>query len=145
MISSNSVYLNYIIRIRINYWRNLSVKFSACILTSKFSTYYFYFHFIKSLLVCCFNFMLFFSVPVENTIVLMSSSKKATTQKMLRKWESEFSIKLEFDTNLDSKIYCVKCSDCKKWETRINSIKNVSKELDCWNGECLERCCWKTF
>ena len=85
--------------------------------------------------------MLFFSVPVENTIVLMSSSKKATTQKMLRKWESEFSIKLEFDTNLDSKIYCVKCSDCKKWETRINSIKNVSKELDCWNGECLERCC----
>ena len=46
---------------------------------------------------------------------------------MLRKWESEFCIKLEFDTNLGSKIYCIKCSDCKKWETRINSIKNFSK------------------
>ena len=71
--------------------------------------------------------MLFFSVPVENTIVLMSSLKKATTQKTLRKWESEFSIKLEFDTNSDSKIYRIKCSDCKKWKTRINSMKNFSK------------------
>ena len=47
--------------------------------------------------------------------------------KTLRKWESEFSIKLEFDTNSDSKINCIKCSDCKKWETRINSTKNFSK------------------
>ena len=46
---------------------------------------------------------------------------------MLRKWESEFSIKLEFDTNSDIKIYCIKCSNCKKWETRFNSIKNFSK------------------
>ena len=46
---------------------------------------------------------------------------------MLRKWESDFRIKLEFDTNLGSKIYRIKCSDCKKWETRINSIKNFSK------------------
>ena len=57
----------------------------------------------------------------------MSSSKKTTTLKTLRKWESEFSIKLEFDTNSDSKIYRIKCSDCKKWETRINSMKNFSK------------------
>ena len=47
--------------------------------------------------------------------------------KMLRKWESEFSIKLECDTNSDSKIYCIKYSHCKKWETRINSMKNFSK------------------
>ena len=71
--------------------------------------------------------MLFFSASVENTIVLMPSSKKTTMLKMLRKWESEFSIKLEFDTNSDSKIYRTKCSDCKKWETRINSMKNFSK------------------
>ena len=57
----------------------------------------------------------------------MSSSKKTTTLKTLRKWESEFSVKLEFDTNSDSKIYHVKCSNCKKWETRINSRKNFSK------------------
>ena len=57
----------------------------------------------------------------------MSSSKKTTTLKTLRKWESEFNIKLEFDTNSDSKIYRIKCSDCKKWETRINSMKNFSK------------------
>ena len=47
--------------------------------------------------------------------------------KTVRKWESEFNIKLEFDTNSDSKTYRIKCSDCKKWETRINSIKNFSK------------------
>ena len=46
---------------------------------------------------------------------------------MLRKWEIEFSIKLEFDTKADSKIYCIKCSNCKKWETRFNSMKNFSK------------------
>ena len=46
--------------------------------------------------------------------------------KTLRKWESEFSIKLEFDTS-DSKIFQIKCSDCKKWETRINSMKKCSK------------------
>ena len=46
---------------------------------------------------------------------------------MLRQWESEFGIKLEYDTNLDSKIYRIKCSDCKKWETRINSMKNFLK------------------
>ena len=57
----------------------------------------------------------------------MSSLKKTTTLKMLRKWGSEFSIKLEFDTNSDSKIYCIKCSNCKKWETRINSMKIFSK------------------
>ena len=28
---------------------------------------------------------------------------------------------------MDSKIYRIKCSDCKKWETRINSMKNFSK------------------
>ena len=57
----------------------------------------------------------------------MSSSKKTTTLKTLRQWESEFSIKLEYDTNSDSKIYRIKCSDCKKWETRINSMKNFLK------------------
>ena len=57
----------------------------------------------------------------------MSSSKKTTTLKTLRKWESEFSIKLEFDTKSESKIYRIKCSDCKKWETRINSMKNFSE------------------
>ena len=46
--------------------------------------------------------------------------------KTLRKWESEFSIKLEFDTS-DSKIFQRNFSDCKKWETRINSMKNFSK------------------
>ena len=46
---------------------------------------------------------------------------------MLRKVVSEFSIKLEFDTNSDRKIYQIKCSDCKKWETRINSMKIFSK------------------
>ena len=46
--------------------------------------------------------------------------------KKLRKWETEFSIKLEFDTS-DSKIFQIKCSDCEKWETRINSMKNFSK------------------
>ena len=57
----------------------------------------------------------------------MSSSKKRTTLKTLRKWESEFSIRLEFDTNSDSKIYRIKCSNCKKWETRINTKKNFLK------------------
>ena len=57
----------------------------------------------------------------------MPPSKKTTTLKTLRKWESEFSIKLEFNTNSDSKFYPIKCSDCKKWETRINSMKNLSK------------------
>ena len=57
----------------------------------------------------------------------MSSSKKTTALKTLRKWESEFSIKLEFNTNPDSKIYHIKCSDCKKWETRLNSMKNFFK------------------
>ena len=41
------------------------------------------------------------------------------------KWESEFSAKLEFNTNSDSKIYCIKFSNCKKWE--INSMKNFSR------------------
>ena len=71
--------------------------------------------------------MLFFSASVENNIVLMSSSKKTTTLRTLRKWESEFSIKLELDTNSDSKIYQIKCPICKKRETRINSIKNFLK------------------
>ena len=34
---------------------------------------------------------------------------------------------LEFDTNPDSKMYRIKCPDCKKRETKINSMKNFSK------------------
>ena len=116
MISSNSVHLNYIIRVCI-----------ACILTSMFSPNYFISFLLNLHCFVAFNFMLFFSASVENTIVLTSSLKKTTTLKMLRKWESEFSIKLEFDTNSDSKIYHIKCCDCKKWETRINSMKNFLK------------------
>ena len=45
--------------------------------------------------------------------------KKATTIKLLRKWEKEFQLKLDFDINTG-------CSDCKKWEPRIKEIKCFS-------------------
>ena len=121
MISSNSVYFNYIICIHKNYWRNLFIKFSACILTSKFFLYY----------ICnlhcfvAFNFF-FFSVCWEHHCANVIF-RKNNHAKTLRKWESEFSIKLEFDTNSDSKTYPIKCSNCRKWENRIISMKNFSK------------------
>ena len=45
--------------------------------------------------------------------------KKATTIKLLRKWEKEFQLKLDFDINTG-------CSGCKKWEPRIKEIKCFS-------------------
>ena len=52
--------------------------------------------------------------------------KKATTIKLLRKWEKEFQLKLDFDINTEYKVYCIWCSDCKKWEPRIKEIKCFS-------------------
>ena len=55
----------------------------------------------------------------------MASNQK-TTLKTLRKWENEFQLKLDFDINTESKVCCIWCSDCKKWEPRIKEIKNFS-------------------
>ena len=52
--------------------------------------------------------------------------KKTTMIKTLRKWEKEFQLKLDFDINTESKVCCIWCSDCKKWEPRIKEIKNFS-------------------
>ena len=56
----------------------------------------------------------------------MASNQKTTTLKTLRKWEKEFQLKLDFDINTESKVCCIRCSDCKKWEPRIKEIKNFS-------------------
>ena len=56
----------------------------------------------------------------------MTSNQKTTTLKTLRKWEKEFQLKLDFDINTESKVCCIRCSDCKKWEPRIKEIKNFS-------------------
>ena len=45
---------------------------------------------------------------------------------VIRKWEKEFQLKLDFDINTESKVCCIWCSDCKKWEPRIKEIKNFS-------------------
>ena len=34
---------------------------------------------------------------------------------VIRKWEKEFQLKLDFDINTESKVSCIWCSDCKKW------------------------------
>ena len=56
----------------------------------------------------------------------MGSNKKGTTIKLLRKWEKEFQLKLDFDINTECKVYCIWCSDCKKWEPRIKEVKCFS-------------------
>ena len=45
---------------------------------------------------------------------------------MIRKWEKEFQLTLDFDINTESKVSCIWCSDCKKWKPRIKEIKNFS-------------------
>ena len=56
----------------------------------------------------------------------MASNQKTTMIKTLRKWEKEFQLKLDFDINIEYKVCCIWCSDCKKWELRIKEIKSFS-------------------
>ena len=56
----------------------------------------------------------------------MAANQKTATIKTLRKWEKEFQITLDFNTNSQNKVYRIRCSDCKKWEPRIKEIKNFS-------------------
>ena len=56
----------------------------------------------------------------------MAANQKTATIKTLRKWEKEFEITLDFNTNSQNKVYRIRCSDCKKWEPRIKEINNFS-------------------
>ena len=53
------------------------------------------------------------------------SSKKEAKLTTVKKWENEFNCNLEYDINGD-KVYRMRCKDCKRWESRISSMKNFS-------------------
>ena len=90
---------------------------------------YIFFIYVSFIHLECFlrtNLCFFKSRFTACVINAMASNQKTTTLKTLRKWEKEFQLKLDFDINTESKVCCIRCSDCKKWEPRIKEIKNFS-------------------
>ena len=86
----------------------------------------FFFFFIYIFFICleCFirTSLYFFMINAK------ASNKKTTTAKTLRKREKEFQLKLDFDINIEYKVCCIWCSDCKKWKPRIKETKKFSSK-----------------
>ena len=90
---------------------------------TSFLFYIFFIHFECFLRTKLYFFKSRFTACMNNA---MASNQKTTTIKTLRKREKEFQVKLDFHINIEYKVCCIWCSDCKKWEPRIKEIKNVS-------------------
>ena len=45
----------------------------------------------------------------------------------MKKWEKEFDIRLEYDVGANNKVNRLHCTDCKRWESRITSMKNFNE------------------
>ena len=94
--------------------------------------FFFFFIYIFFIRLECFirTSLYFFMIKAK------ASNKKTTTAKTLRKREKEFQLKLDFDINIEYKVCCIWCSDCKKWKPRIKRDQKVFKQMDQRDRKC---------
>ena len=63
---------------------------------------------------------------------------KETKLKTVKKWQEEFNVGLEYDLRGDF-VTAIRCKLCKKWESRIKSIKGNSDTCVREGSKCVEK------